>query len=330
MIRYRLAATDDFERIQTFLRLHWRSDHIFVRDSAFFRFEMCATGAPQYLLAEAGDKLAGLVGFLTYGKDPGGSDLFIAILRSLPEYAAEGVGLRLLQGVQQLTRGRVSCVGVIPKALPLYNLVGFRTGYLDQFVWVNPTLEAYKILKDVLPQSWQMDTSSLTTVRPLGPGQLEASFTQLDQKDAPQKSLWYFKRRYLEHPVYRYRIQGVFEGESPSARLTGVGVWRIQPHDGASVAKIIDWIGPLAGFPAFLRSIQAACLEEGCEGADLYCTGIAEQLITDAGFRRAEGSAVFPNYFNPYLARNVPVTFATTAAAPFRMFRGDGDQDRPS
>jgi GNAT superfamily N-acetyltransferase len=329
MIEYRLAAEEDFNRVLRFLKDHWREDHIFVRDSGFFRYEMCAVGAPQYLLAEAGDEIVGLIGFIPYSKEADKTDLFIAILRARPEYAAQGVGIKLLQGVLQLTSGLVSCVGVIPKALPLYTLVGFRTGYLDQFIWINPQNKAHKILQDVRPKNWEMSAAS-RLVRELGEAQLEALYGQLDQSGAPRKSFWYVKRRYLDHPIYSYRLQGVFEGNGARARLTGLGVTRVQAHEGAEVLRIVDWIGPLSVFPAFLRAVQEDCVARGCEGVDLYCAGIPEDLIAGNGWRRAEGNAVFPNYFSPYLAQNVPVTFATTAKEPLRLFRGDGDQDRPS
>ena len=54
--------------------------------------------------------------------------------------------------------------------------------------------------------------------------------------------------------------------------------------------------------------------------------------MVSAGFvqNRNDGQNIIPDYFEPFERRNVKLDFFTDLKEPFCMFKGDGDQDRPS
>ena len=39
---------------------------------------------------------------------------------------------------------------------------------------------------------------------------------------------------------------------------------------------------------------------------------------------------IIPNYYEPFEQKNIDINFSTNIHEGFRMFKGDGDQDRPN
>ncbi|MDE6748858.1 MAG: hypothetical protein K2K21_07340, partial [Lachnospiraceae bacterium] len=74
-------------------------------------------------------------------------------------------------------------------------------------------------------------------------------------------------------------------------------------------------------------------LEElGYEYIDFYCYGISDDIMRQSGFikRESDDVNIIPNYFEPFEARNVDIYFVSNVLDKLHLYRGDGDQDRPS
>ena len=112
----------------------------------------------------------------------------------------------------------------------------------------------------------------------------------------------------------------------------GTLVTRIAEHDGVRALRIVDFAGPptlVAGIgPAIRRLIDA----RGADYADVYNAGIDPDAFARAGFTRVDpdGPLVVPDHFEPFERRNVRLWFAIKGTREPVMFKGDGDQDRPS
>ena len=68
------------------------------------------------------------------------------------------------------------------------------------------------------------------------------------------------------------------------------------------------------------------------EFIDFYCYGIAHQYLKKAGFSllSQEDGNIIPNYFEPFERENVKIRIVVAHWPSFHLYRGDGDQDRPS
>ena len=67
----------------------------------------------------------------------------------------------------------------------------------------------------------------------------------------------------------------------------------------------------------------------------MYSFGVPINLLEEAGLtnRKNEEGLIIPNYFEPFVKENVDITYAYKADdhhPPIRLFKGDGDQDRPA
>ena len=73
-------------------------------------------------------------------------------------------------------------------------------------------------------------------------------------------------------------------------------------------------------------------LKEKNEYIDIYEVGIEDATLEEAGFieRKEEDSNIIPNYFEPFVQKNIEIYYMSNCKDKFRIFKGDGDQDRPS
>ena len=73
-------------------------------------------------------------------------------------------------------------------------------------------------------------------------------------------------------------------------------------------------------------------LKEKHEYIDIYEVGIEDEILENSGFieRVEEDSNIIPNYFEPFIQKNIEIYYMSNCNSKFRMFKGDGDQDRPS
>ena len=80
--------------------------------------------------------------------------------------------------------------------------------------------------------------------------------------------------------------------------------------------------------PLILEQVRNA----GAEYADVYNWGTDPDLFARAGFSQIDpdGRDIVPDHFEPFEARNIRLRFAIKSDRPVVLFKGDGDQDRPS
>ena len=69
-----------------------------------------------------------------------------------------------------------------------------------------------------------------------------------------------------------------------------------------------------------------------CEYADFYAYGINEKILNSAGFveNTLTSSNIIPNYYSPYVCQNIGIGIVYEKGTEPIIFKGDGDQDRPS
>jgi hypothetical protein len=75
--------------------------------------------------------------------------------------------------------------------------------------------------------------------------------------------------------------------------------------------------------------------DKGHEYIDLLSMGLDEKIIFKAGFSKLnfeQNELVIPNYFDPFIQSNIKIRYFsdTKDLKNLRIYKGDGDQDRPS
>ena len=87
---------------------------------------------------------------------------------------------------------------------------------------------------------------------------------------------------------------------------------------------------------ALLGNFALSLLDEyKAEYLDIYSYDVPIDIIDKAGFldRQEYDNLIIPNYFEPFERKNVDLRYAyeiTESQEDVRLFKSDGDQDRPS
>ena len=328
-IEFRIAKHNDYKKILLFLKKYWNKNHIFVKDEKFFQYELC-NPEPQFILATNNNKIIGLVGFYSYSENYKESDLFLVLLRVIENFSNYQVAIKLIIFIKNLTSKKIHTIGATKETLPLYNLLNFKTGWLDHYYWINSNLKAFRLCK-IQEKKRKLFSNKIFKIKNITkkyPKQIsEKKYLTLLSNTHVRKSFWYFKKRYLNHPIYKYEI---YEIKNKNGLITGLGVLRIVNLNKNKCIRIIDWIGDLNYFNTFLKHSCNLAIEIGAEFVDLYCSGVTSRKILSAGFIKTTSKEIIPNHLSPIEHKNIAISYVSSDNKNFVFFRGDCDQDRPN
>lgn len=317
----RSARYDEIDEIMSFIREHWSSSHILGNDRGFFEYLHCNNGNVCFLVAK--DATRGLVGihgytFLSSVPNP---PVATSVWRAL-QTEDFSLGSRLLRHFWG-NSPVVFSMGINSKTIAYYKMLKCKVGQLRHYYRI-ANLENYKIAtvhsKNILPVS--NNAFSVTKVTNI-PAVCGCSCRQ------PQKDLAYLQWRYEAHPKYKYDL---YQIASESGSVLAVVVCREVVHNGAKILKIIDVIGDEKSICHAGYGLQKIMDANNYEYIECYCYGIDDDIMRDAGFSlRKDGDPnIVPNYFEPFVNDNIDISFYATNFENLVLFKGDGDQDRPS
>jgi hypothetical protein len=338
--RFRIGTLADIPRLQAFVAEHWKAGHVFVREDRLLRWQhLDASGRLNFVLADdpASGELFGLLGFIpTAQYDPALAaerDYWLALWRAREDAAVPGLGMGLqFFAMRELQPNVVAAIGIKPEAFPIYQAMRYSTGKLAQFYYLNPGISNFNIARvaaapamrsedEVGIEIARMDQAALSSL----PSTLANAFSL-----RPKKSPVYFINRYIKHPVYDYEIYGVRRGET----LVGCWVLRTIERPEGKVLRGVDCIFDPAGSVEWMRpSIARLVRAKGAEYWDCLSAGVLADMLARAGFALREGEEiVLPNYFEPFVRRNIDILYGVQVprGTAYSIAKGDSDQDRPS
>jgi hypothetical protein len=339
----RLAREDDYTTVISFLNEHWRRDHIFVHSRRLFDWQHLSSTQPGQLnfvlaLHPTSNDILAILGFIPisqFSLRPAWTETFLAIWKIRDDVSLPGLGILLLKYlIRQIQPAMVGAVGLSRMVVPIYRALGYHTGVLDHHVLFNPHFLAFSIASGVEPRHLPTPVRATSATRCVRltdvPG--SAALEALCATSAPRKTWNYVRHRYLQHPIYRYYVFGLFRDGNPQAVLIARKVHAIH----SAALRVLDYLGDATILPFFQGNLHIL-VSENAEYLDIYQHGIPHELLAAAGFvnRREQRSLIVPNYFEPFEAANVELDFAykcfdPAIASRVRIFRGDTDQDRPN
>ncbi|MBT8450556.1 MAG: hypothetical protein KJO40_01190 [Deltaproteobacteria bacterium] len=340
----RVAHQSERDRIARFLDGHWRKDHIFVTCPELLDWQHLDSRRGRYNFVlgvhEESQQIHGILGFIPLAQfDPAlriESFCWMAIWKIRDAARGHKLGRRLLSYLNDTLKPAALCtVAASSMTLPMYQAMGYQTGRLNHHFILHPGKSNFHLV---------VNAGSNATRGRVEPSQhprtLEAvtedeirkdlSHCFADQKAIPGKSPTYLIHRYLRHPIYRYRPYAIRE----KGRTLGLLVTRTCSHEESRAIRIVDFIGPSEALWGLRGQWESILREQDAEYADFYSAGIDERDLVSSGFtsRHGEDGIVIPNYFEPFMRKNVEIDFMISVpiGTPFRIVKGDSDQDRPN
>lgn len=324
MIRF--AEYDDIPEIMGFIDEYWKKNHIMSRDRRLFEFQHVWENEVSFVLSEKDGEINGILGYIPYGAL--NRDVMLAIWKAR-KTADTMLGIKILEFLQSRSDIKsISAPGINPRTRTAYEFLGFKTGIMKQWYRIYP-MNTYKIAlikDDGIPKC--KHEKSVRIKEYIKFEDLVDSFSLkecLIREKKPLKTFDYLERRYFQHPVFKYLKYGI---QYEKKKL--LVILRIQPCNGANVLRIIDGIGDHELFLYFTPMLDKLMEQYRCEYADLYETGISEEILADGGWRQTDGSGnIIPEYFSPFEQINVPIYYMSSISDVV-LFKGDGDMDRPN
>ena len=335
------CAPSDIQAVMRFIHEHWKSGHILSLNRSFLDWQHKNKNNPYYNFIIAKDKsngaVLGVLGYITNTQyDPALTDktVWLALWRVCDDAGAPGIGLALRRFLEEFEKPQaIGVIGISQSTLMLYKPFGYEQGALNQFYMVNKNKKAFKLIGgfDNRYES-NADVDSGKKLVKID----KRDWTKLtkgvkfphNEQSAPQKSPAYFQNRYLDHPIYQYEIYALEENMD----LKGLFVVRKAEYQGNYALRCVDHWGrgeDMSGLKAEFQDLLAAY---DAEYLDILNFGIEDIYFEKAGLLKLDPRkpVVIPNHYEPFEQKNVHLHFAMKTDKPYVIFKGDGDQDRPS
>ena len=319
MLKY--LDKSEHKEFLSFLKKYWSPNFIYVQDNDYFHYEF--SEGSNFVIAKEENKITAILGFLMYEDKKG--DIFNAVWKNSGKMDD---GLKCLQFLLNAGYKSVSSCGINKKTIPIYEFLGINTGRLKHFYILNQELEEYNIAKISEKNIKKIETKEIKDL--IEVESIDELLKLINYQELKKynfyKSPEYFNKRYFKHPYYKYHIL------VKSKNANSILVYRIVKANGGSCIRIMDFLGDEKEFNELINYLIDKMLKEKHEYIDIYEVGIEDEILENSGFieRIEKDSNIIPNYFEPFIQKNIEIYYMSNCNSKFRMFKGDGDQDRPS
>jgi hypothetical protein len=226
-------------------------------------------------------------------------------------------------------------LGINQKTIGIYRYLGHATGSMNHHFLPNKAVRSFqigKITTDVACLERPFMRSSLIRLRSVFWTDIPADFFLGTASHVlPRKDIAYLERRYFKHPIYCYRVHGIYH----DGQLATLLVARVVRVDAASALRVVDIIGDESLFPWVTHALYDILEKEGLEYLDLVSYGLDDGMLEQARLSKVDltgDQIIIPNYFQPFTQKNIPIHFFVDGQITpnLRLFKADGDQDRPN
>lgn len=331
--QFRIAVKQDREAILLFLKHYWNENHIYLKSDVLFDYDFIIDEHINFLLAvNQENEIDGILGFIQYSPEFQNSDICTVLWKVKPKTGNPSLGMTLLTTLIENFGFRVvSTVGANARTLAIYEFLGYSVGQLAHYFILNDKLGVYSVIENP-PGLVSSGHEALNTRKLIRYQTYEELASDFDirrySQYAPFKSPWYIDKRYFHHPFYQYHVFGISDGHSVSSIIIAREIY----VNNSKILRVIDFIGDASGLEFISGSLREVLYENDYEYVDFYQYGISNDIMEKSGFllKNNYDDIVIPNYFEPFESCNVDINFFTAQPHNFRIFKGDGDQDRPN
>jgi hypothetical protein len=330
MIEIRLCKKNDTNQFQEFINSEWKMNHILATNTELLNWQHYNSLTNNFNIVLAYDTLnciiVGVLGFIPLNQYDDSliknKDLWLAIWKV--KEGNTGIGLELLNYIIYTYQpNTIGSIGINKKVKKLYKALNFKTGVLVHYYFLNPNFNNFQILKISSIPERKIFESSKYSIRKLDE---IYKYSKLQHHYLPHKSIEYIKKRYINHPIYKYQLYGIFSTDIIKCIL----VTRKIIINNSACIRIIDIYGNLNNINSIASELLNLLINENCEYIDCLNSGISSDVFFDLGFSIRENITI-PNYFEPFEPVNIDIEFAYLSSTnEYVIFKGDSDQDRPN
>ncbi len=329
-----ISLCDDKEEIKRFINEHWKRGHILATSDKFLDWMYKGKNSYNFIGDFKGNRIKSILGFVStsqYDENlEGNKDFWLTLWKAIENVNGLDVLLFLMK---EFKPNSVGVIGISEIAFEIYKKLRFNTGILNHYFVFNSEMQSYSIAK---VNNYNINTYKESTKKYSADPEVELvkitsnieELHKISDLYKPFKSVQYIMNRYLQHPVYKYDVYGVYHKN----RLLYAFVIRKVTVGSSNCLRIVDIYGKIAPQFNIRRKLEDLLIQNNSEYIDLYNYGISECVITQIGFeKRVKDEVIIPNYFEPFIQENVELKYAYKSCySDYVIFKGDSDQDRPN
>lgn len=329
MITIRRAEHKDIPGIMQFMDEHWKPGNVLAKNKDFFEWQFVDKDKINMFIGidDNTGRIYGILGVIVYNKSPNPdvSGCTWQVIKSNNPM----LGPMLLGHMYVQLNVRYSyAAGLTDNAVRLNELAGYVITEMDHYYRLAERTE-YKIAtvkQKVIPCAKNTGYS----LEPLHSAEEMKRIIPQQQlsKQLLSKDYSYIEKRYFNHPIYHYDIWKIVDsnGDSRSVLMT-----REEVMEEYKMCKIVDHYGRMEDLGKIAAALDILMKERDYEYVDVYSFGIPVEIYEQGGFVRCDTACenIIPNYFHPFVRKNISLRLVDSGVKGVRLFRGDGDQDRP-
>ena len=326
MIKF--ANSDDSSKIKNFIHKNWKKNHILVRSKELFDWQHKNSSGYNFVMCENNNnEITSLFGFIPvnkFDKNLNSKSYFGAIWKSTNK-SLPGEGFYLINFfLKKKIPDFLGFVGITENAKRIYKSQNWEIGTLNHYYIVNKKLNKFHLIKNPVKMSFFNESKKEKNL------EFKEIFSLDDiqiNTNHFQKIKRYIRKRYSNHPIYKYR----FFGFSQEKEIKLFFVFRNQKFEDSSCINIIEIFGQIDYNFNYDKHFHDLMINEDLEYIDCLNFGLSESFFYKLGFSKKNSSTVIPTYFEPFVKKNITIDFCTiTSRKDYIIFKGDGDQDRPN
>lgn len=334
MTNLSIAKLSETKKIMNFIHHEWKTNHILSKNKKLFLFQHKNKNNLNFVISKnLSKKITGIIGFIKASRNKK-SDVWTTMWKSSKSSKNPMLGILLLKYLKKMGFRTIISSGIKFETQEIYKYLGFSTGKMDHFFL--PNLDIKKPLIAIYPKNikikMKFKKNKNYTIDTIDNETLKKKFPFKNYKSkVPFKDWNYFNNRYFFHPFFNYKIYGVFYKK----KILSIIVLREIEINSIKILRIIDFYGQDKSFRYLGTFFQRLLKAKNYEYIDLVCFGLDQEIIYSAGFTKIplkSKKLVVPNYFNPLIRENTPLYFFVDKKKihNLKIFKGDGDQDRPN
>ncbi len=323
------CTNSDLEKLQQFIHEKWKEKHILAVDKNLIDFQHKSENGYNFVISKNdNNEITAILGFIPLSKFDENlkykTDIWLAIWKVNQTIAEPGIGFSLLKWLEkQIQPQSIGSIGINTEVKRIYDILGYKTGVLNQYFILNPNFRNYKIANCIKEQPLNSKSQTTSVVKEIKIDDLD----NMSFNHNPLKSKLYISNRYLKHPNYKYILLGAYNENLLKATFV---VRKIEINQ-SSCLRIVDIQGAINEVNSIYESIISILQIHNSEYIDCLNYGISEKLFSDWGFNLRNSEIIIPNYFEPFLQENIDILFAYKSKnEDYLIFKGDSDQDRPN
>lgn len=331
----RRCKVGEIDLLQTFLHYSWKENHVLAMSKTLLDFQHLDRQEDIYNFIVAYNTEAGkfdaLLGFIpTYHFDwqlKNENDFWLTTWKNdTRESRRNDLGLLLFNKIVVSMKPKsIAAIGISEAGEKIYKALRFTIVRLNHYYYINKAIEQFHIALVNSPHFRNEKKKSCKymikeiNVEDIGP---------IKHPYRPMKTAEYIINRFVKHPIYKYRLYGVYE----KSFLCCVFVVRLINIKLSRCLRVVDIYGPIDGLDNLTPALDTLLQEVKAEYIDILNYGISRHAFESMGFILKVGDdIVIPNHFEPFERRSVDILCAyRTNYQNYVIFKGDGDQDRPN